>query len=131
MAKYGVWMETVEAAQNNLQNSLEDLYALLLDGSAVKGFYNGLASIVDWFNAGTEAAGGMNILLPLVAGGIALVGVGVSALNAKLIETNGLLNLMKAHPVIAIISVVTAMIPVLTDVLGSLIETEDEAAKST
>lgn len=131
MGKYNIWMETVEAAQNNLQNSLEDLYALLLDGSAVKGFYNGLASIVDWFNAGTEAAGGMNILLPLVAGGIALVGVGVSALNAKLIETNGLLNLMKAHPVIAIISVVTAMIPVLTGVLGSLIKTEDEAAKST
>ena len=44
MEKYNVWMETVEAAQNNLQNSLEDLYAQLLDGSAVKGFYNGLAT---------------------------------------------------------------------------------------
>lgn len=82
MEKYGIWMETVEAAQNNLKNSLEDLYALLLEGNIIKGFYNGLATMVDWFNSGTEAAGEMNIILPGIAAGIALIAVAVKGLNS-------------------------------------------------
>lgn len=38
--KYAVWTESVAAAQNNLKNSLEQLYSAL-SGEALKQFYNG------------------------------------------------------------------------------------------
>ena len=62
MEKYNVWMESVEAAQNNLQNSLEGLYSTLMNGDTLKGFYNGMAGFVDLFTAGTEAMGGMTLV---------------------------------------------------------------------
>lgn len=114
MEKYSVWMETVEAAQNNLQNSLEDLYALLLDGSVVRGFYTTMASLVDVFNEGTEAAGGLNIILPAAAAGIALVTVGVKALGAAISDAGGKLALIQAHPVIAIATAFGALVTVAT-----------------
>lgn len=111
MEKYAIWMETVEAAQNNLQSSLEDLYALLLDGSVVRGFYNGLAGMVDWFNAGTEAAGQLNILLPGIAAGIALVSV---AINAMTKTTGGVKGWLTSHPVITIAAAFAALVPLAT-----------------
>lgn len=137
MEKYNVWMETVEAAQNNLQNSLEDLYAQLLDGSAVKGFYNGMATLVDWFNAGTEAAGQMNIALPGVAAGIALIAVAVgnvkkAADGASMLS--GLKNLAMAHQLPAIAIGFTALVAVVTAATTAFkyfAEADERAAKAT
>lgn len=119
MEKYNVWMETVEAAQNNLQNSLEDLYAQLLDGSAVKMFYNGLAGLVDWFNQTTEASHGLNIALPLIAVGIGVVVAAFKTLNSVLKQTNGLLTLMSRSPIISVVSVIAGLVAAATAVAGA------------
>lgn len=110
MEKYAVWMETVEAAQNNLQNSLESLYALLLDGSVVKGFYNGMAGLVDYFTRATEASNKLNIVLPGVAAGIALV----SHAFKELAKAGGISGLLTAHPLGAIAVGFGALVTVLT-----------------
>lgn len=61
--KYAVWQESVTAAQNRLTASLQSLYALL-DAEWMKGFYEGMAGVVEAFAAGTEAMDGWNIKLP-------------------------------------------------------------------
>lgn len=126
MEKYGVWMETVEAAQNNLENSLEDLYALLMDGSVVRGFYNGMASIVDVVNEGTEATGGLNIALPGIAAGIALITVAAKALTATMSKTGGMFALMQAHPIVSIATAFGALVTVAT-LAGKAVEYFAEA----
>lgn len=65
MEKYNIWMQSVEAAENNLTNSLESLYATLMNGDVIKGFYNNMAGFVDLFTEGTQAMGGMNLILPI------------------------------------------------------------------
>lgn len=61
--KYAIWQESVTAAQNRLTASLQSLYALL-DAEWMKGFYEGMAGIVEAFVAGTEAMDGWNVKLP-------------------------------------------------------------------
>lgn len=70
--KYDAWLEGVTAAQNNLTNSMENLYSKIGSG-ILKDFYNGAASIVDGFTDATAAIGGFNI--KAVAGIAALFGI--------------------------------------------------------
>lgn len=60
--KYAVWTESVAASQNDLANSLEELYALL-DGEVLKDFYTAGAGLIDVFVAGLEATDAMPIKL--------------------------------------------------------------------
>lgn len=80
--KYDIWLQGVEAAQNNLKNSAEELYAVL-SANTLAGAYNTIAGIVDVFTAGTTALDGWNLKLPAIIAGIAGLAVGV----AKLITT--------------------------------------------
>ena len=70
--KYLIWLEGVEAAQNNLKNSSEQLYSVL-SGEALTGLYNTLAGIIDVFAGATDAVDGLNLKLPLMAAGAMLV----------------------------------------------------------
>ena len=70
--KYLIWLEGVEAAQNNLKNSAERLYSVL-SGEALTGLYNTLAGIIDVFAGATDAVDGFNLKLPLMAAGAMLV----------------------------------------------------------
>lgn len=62
--KYAIWQESVQAAQNRLTASMESFYALL-SADWMKGFYGGMASMVDTMTAGTEAMHGWNIIIPV------------------------------------------------------------------
>lgn len=79
--KYAVWTESVAAAQNNLKNSLEELYSVL-SGEVLKDFYNGLAGIVDLFASGLKAMDGW----PIKIAGIAAALGGVVLVVMKMIE---------------------------------------------
>lgn len=67
--KYAIWTESVAAAQNNLKNSLEDLYSVL-SGETLKTAYNFLAGLVDMIAAGIKLTDGLPI--KITAGAAAL-----------------------------------------------------------
>lgn len=62
--KYAVWQESVTAAQNRLTTALQGMYSLL-DAEWMKGFYNGMATLVELLTAGSEVLDGWNVKLPL------------------------------------------------------------------
>ena len=80
--KYLIWMQGVEAAQNNLTNSMEQFYSVL-SANTLTDFYNGVAGFVDILNGATDALDGWNIKLPLIAAGV----LSVVIAGAKLLKT--------------------------------------------
>lgn len=82
MEKYSVWADSVTAAQNDLQNSLESLYATLLDGDTVKGFYNIMTGLVDGIDQAIVSTDKLNIAIPGVIAGIMGVVGAVQKLKA-------------------------------------------------
>lgn len=80
--KYQIWLEGVEAAQNDMKNSLEELYAVL-EADTITSFYHNMSSLIDVFTGATEAVDGWNIK---AAAGTGAVIVFASAI-AKLIKT--------------------------------------------
>lgn len=86
--KYAVWTESVAAAQNNLKNSLEQLYSVL-SGEVLKGFYNLMAGLVDLLANGLDAIGAWPIALTATIAGLAAFAVIVSKVYAgvKLLVT--------------------------------------------
>ena len=75
--KYDIWLQGVEAAQNNLKNSAEELYAVL-SANTLAGAYNTIAGIVDVFTASTKAFDGWNLKLPAIIAGVAGLAVAVA-----------------------------------------------------
>lgn len=65
-AKYAIWQESVAAAQGRLTASMQEFYALL-SADWLKGFYNGMAGLVDVLTSGTHAMRGLNIIIPVAA----------------------------------------------------------------
>ena len=74
-------MQGVEAAQNNLTNSMEKFYSVL-SANTLTDFYNGAAGIVDFLNAATEATGGLNLKIPATIAGL----LGVVSVVAKVVS---------------------------------------------
>lgn len=95
--KYDIWLQGVEAAQNNLKNSAEELYAVL-SANTLAGAYNTIAGIVDVFTAGTTALDGWNLKLPAIIAGVAGLAVAV----AKVVTT--IQAFVKAGSLSAIVS---------------------------
>lgn len=111
--KYGVYLDSVTAAQERLTIAEEKFYSLL-DQNVIKSWYDMLAGIVDYITDATDAFDGLNIILPLVAGGIYLVVAAVKALTTAAANAGSMLTLLNKHPVIATISAVTIGIGLLT-----------------
>ena len=117
--KYAVWQESVAASQENMNRALEDLYANL-QPSLIKGWYDGVAGLVDVMAKGTEVLGGWNILLP------ALV-VGFVAFRAILIKTtgaatllSGVMTALEAHHMIAAVTAFVVVAGLAAVAIGSI-----------
>ena len=111
--KYAVYLDSVSAAQERLTIAEEKFYALL-DQNVIKTWYDMLAGIVDYITDATDAFDGLNIILPLVAGGIYLVATAIKTLSAAAADAGSVLALLNKHPIIATISAVTIGIGLLT-----------------
>lgn len=116
--KYGVYLESVTAAQERLTIAQENFYSLLGE-NLIKGWYNNLAGIIDFFTEATEAANGLNIIIPVVIGGIGLIGIVVHNLNVKIAKTGGLLALLQKHPIVTLISAVASAVALMTLMFGA------------
>lgn len=74
--KYEIYMDTVQAAQDDYRNSLEHLYATFMSGNVMKDFYGLLTDLVDAFDRGMEATDGLTLKIPaLVAGFVGLYNI--------------------------------------------------------
>lgn len=114
------------AAQNRLTTALQSLYSLL-DAEWMKGFYDGMAGVVEAFAAGTEAMDGWNIKLPLIAAGVAgLIAVvyklsaAFQTVRAALNAGGGLLSALSGGTLGAILAAVGAAASVITLITGGI-----------
>lgn len=119
-AKFAIWQESVEAAQNRLTAAVEGFYGIL-DADWLKGFYHGLANIVEVLTAGTTAMKGWNILLPVLTLGIG----GVVAMVIKLVVAlkaasgaMGVLSVLTGGGLPAILALVGVAVTAVTGIVG-------------
>ena len=112
--KYSVYLDSVTAAQERLTIAQENFYSLL-DQSVIKDFYDSMAGLVTYFTKATEAASGLNIIIPLLVGGIAALSVAITALES--------------HPIVLAIAGTIAGIGALTVACGLLVDSVDTVEK--
>lgn len=128
--KYATWTESVAAAQEHLTLAQEKFYSLL-DSSVIKGWYNTLASVVDVITAGTAQFGKLNIIIPVTVGAILMLRVAFDNLRlaaAKAGAASVGSFMLNAHPIMAIITVVSLAITAFT-ALGAAINGISEASE--
>ena len=123
--KYGVYLDSVTAAQERLTIAQENFYAILSQ-DVIKGWYDALAGIVNWITGATEALGGLNIIIPVVAGAVYLLVVAFGKLAAAATAAGGAMALLSAHPIILAITAVVAGITALTGVASLFRDTSDD-----
>ncbi len=134
--KYEVWLDSVAAAQGNLNVSLERLYTTILDNEMLKSFYTTMASLADNFASGMETGFGQvtkNVLVFSAAVGSAvllvtkLVSV-VKALRAAkgISDIAGILTGGKVALVVGTLAAITAGVVTL---VGAYRNAHDEAQK--
>lgn len=112
--KYEAWMNGVEAAQNNLTNSMENLYSYM-SRDVMTGFYNGLAGLVDMFTAATDALGGLNLTIPAIAAGILAVVSAISKLKTILTAGNLIASLSSGS-----IGLIVGSLAILGTAIGAI-----------
>ena len=120
LQKYAIWEDSVEAANNRLTASMEELYTRFMNGDAMKGFYNALSGVVSGIYHLTDATGGLNIILPILAAAIALVGHAMTTTAASGGVLNVVLTTFEAHPIIMAITGVIAVITLLGTAFSEL-----------
>ena len=112
--KYSVYLDSVTAAQERLTIAQENFYSLL-DQNIIKDFYDSMAGLVTYFTKATDAANGLNIIIPLLVGGIAALSVAITALES--------------HPIVLAIAGTIAGIGALTVACGLLVDSIDTVEK--
>lgn len=80
MDKYATWEESVAAAQNRLTAATQEFYSLLT-GEHLKAWYDALAWIISGINGVTQATGGANIGIGLLAAGITMLVLAIARLR--------------------------------------------------
>lgn len=112
--KYAVWQESISAAQERLTVAFQNFYALLQQ-NVFTGFYNDMAGLIAFITGATDAAHGLNLILPIVIGSIVL-------LVEKLKGAGGLVALFQgafaAHPFI----LTAAGVMILVTAIGALLK---------
>lgn len=123
--KYAIWQESVTAAQNRLTAAMQSFYALL-DADWMKGFYDGMAGLVEIITAGTDALGGWNLLIPAVAAGLtALIAVvfkavtAIKAMKTALAAGAAISTVLSGGTIAAIVAGVAALASVVTMLSGA------------
>lgn len=134
--KYEVWLDSVAAAQGNLNVSLERLYTTILDNETLKSFYNTMASLADNFASGMETGFGQgtkNVLVFSAAVGSAVLLVSklvsvVKALRAAkgISDIAGILTGGKVALVVGTLAAITAGVVTL---VGAYRNAHDEAQR--
>ena len=115
--KYGVYLESVTAAQERLTVAQENFYAILSE-NVIKSWYDGLANVINFITDATEAMGGLNIILPLIAGGFIIVSAAIKKVNIELAKAGSWLALLQAHPIVGTITVIGGAIAAITAIAG-------------
>lgn len=128
--KYAIWQESVTASQENMNRALEDLYANL-QPTLIKGFYDGMADLVDLFARGTESMNGMNLVLPLIASGIGALILVIHKANGVMGVLNGIVTGFSAHPIIAAVTAFVAVAGIISTIAGSIETAADRYEKAT
>lgn len=116
--KYAIYQESVEAAQANLQNSLDALYSSF-SANLLKDWYNGLADFISLIAKGTEAMGGFNVVLGAVIAVLGAFTIATVKAGSAAAVFQGILTGLAAHPIIAAIMGATALITALTAAIGA------------
>lgn len=135
--KYAIWLQGVEAAQNNLTNSMERFYSVL-SANTLTDFYNGLAGIVDIISDATEATDGWNIKLPLAAAGIMGIVVSVAkvikvlqdlkSVSEKVSKANFISTLFSGNIGLTV-GVIAAVATAIGAIIGSIQKMNNETEK--
>lgn len=129
--KYQAWLEGAEAAQNDLKNSLEELYSVL-SADVITGFYHKMADLVDVFTAGTKAVDGWNLKIPLIASGVLFAVSAIAKLIvalreakaafAKMNAAGGIANFLSGGTVGLVVAGLTALVTVVGVVISKVRE---------
>lgn len=131
--KYAVYLDSVTAAQERLNIAQEEFYSILSE-DVLKGWYNSLAQIVSFITDATEAMGGLNIILPIVAGAVILFGKGIASLAAQITIAGSasqfFATVWESHPVLLVITGVAAAIMAITTAVGLFTQSTESMAKS-
>lgn len=127
--KYGVYMESVEAAQGRFKASLEELYSLL-DANWMKNAYDGMAGFVDLIARGTEGMHGLNIAIPaavLALGAVAAVIAKIVSIVRELSSAikavgaiEGFASILSGGSIGVIVAAVAGVATLVTTIVGAL-----------
>ena len=124
--KYGVWQESVAAAQGNMQASLEQLYSLL-NADWMKSIYDWLAGFIDLITAGISAGDGMIVKITAgvaAAGALAVAISKVVKVVGELRKTDnigkGFLSLLGGSKLSLVIAGIGAIASVITLITGAV-----------
>lgn len=130
--KYAIWEESVTAAQNRLKVATEEFYSLM-DAGWMKGWYDFAANIISLFKQGTDFAGGLNILLPIIAVGFVGVHVAIKSVRKEMqgaVTASALLKAMWVkHPMVLAAGAIALVAGGLTLAFGAF-ETSSEKFES-
>lgn len=134
--KYEVWLDSVAAAQGNLNVSLERLYTTILDNETLKSFYNTMASLADNFASGMETGFGQgtkNVLVFSAAVGSAVLLVSklvsvVKALRAAK-GISGIAGILTGGKVALVVGTLAAITAGVVTLVGAYRNAHDEAQK--
>ena len=134
--KYEVWLDSVAAAQGNLNVSLERLYTTILDNETLKSFYTTMASLADNFASGMETGFGQvtkNVLVfsAAVGSAVLLVSKLVSVVKA-LRAAKGISDIAKiltGGKVALVVGTLAAITAGVVTLVGAYRNAHDEAQK--
>lgn len=119
--KYQIRTESVASAQNNLKNSLEELYSVL-NADVLKGAYNAAAWFVDNLAAGMDLMNGF----PVVATGVVSALIAIAGAISKISTAATFAG--KAVPLLGLIG---AGVTVGTAVIGGIVQGIEQAKAAT
>lgn len=124
--KYGVWQESVAAAQGNMQASLEQLYSLL-NADWMKSIYDWLAGFIDLITAGISAGDGAIVKFTAMAAGAGALAVAISKVVKVVGELRkadsigkGFLSLLGGSKLSLVIAGIGALASVITLITGAV-----------
>ena len=124
--KYGVWQESVAAAQGNMQASLEQLYSLL-NADWMKSIYDWLAGFIDLLTAGISAGDGAIVKFTAMAAGAGALAVAISKVVKVVGELRkadsigkGFLSLLGGSKLSLVIAGIGALASVITLITGAV-----------
>ena len=116
--KYTVYRDSVAAAQERLNIAQEKFYSLM-NSSIIKSWYDALAGVINMITKGAEATNGLNIIIPVLIGGVTALVLMFIKLASSITAAGGaaayFAKVMNTNPILlAVTAIVTAVITLTT-----------------